>query len=425
MKDTNTMNLSEEQKVLYGILKKYNFNRVEIMNNANTEITKNRLGITKDVYRKRVDRLLEKVEVKVVSNVEENSVVVDTTIEDVLKMKDTEIGLLRQDLNSLKLANKNYSVADYKVKKLVDAISDSIKASKPDSINFKVNVKTKANGTNRLVMPLSDLHFGEVVAPEQINKCNEYNTAIAKRRIEALAAEAIKYAVKHECSILDIPMLGDMFSGNIHEELIETNEMTMPQAVIDLTKFLVGVINGLSEHFTNVNLYCVVGNHSRVSKEWKTKNKVIDNWEYVLYHNIKMMFEAMGNTKVSVEIPDSSVYFAKIGNQYWKLEHGDAYKGGGSFVSPLSTVIRDSFKDYIIFSNRGLKADVGLMGHWHIGGIWYLSSANIPVYFNPSIVGPNSYSLQKLHSDFPPSSYLIVTDGDEITSSMLVKLDNV
>jgi hypothetical protein len=59
------------------------------------------------------------------------------------------------------------------------------------------------------------------------------------------------------------------------------------------------------------------------------------------------------------------------------------------------------------------------MGHWHIGGLWYLPGTVSPVYFNPSMIGPNEYALNNLHGGFPASSYSFITDGKQVVDLRL------
>ena len=79
---------------------------------------------------------------------------------------------------------------------------------------------------------------------------------------------------------------------------------------------------------------------------YQFKNKGKDSYEYILYGFMKKYYDMPESPKnVSMKLTDSVVEFTKVGQQRWKLEHGDRYKGGSAFVSPFSTVVRDNFKD--------------------------------------------------------------------------------
>ena len=82
-----------------------------------------------------------------------------------------------------------------------------------------------------LVVMLSDTHFDEVVKPEEMEGLNAYNREIAVIRLERWAQNVVKLArhylagVKYDGIVLLLG--GDIFSGDIHEELKETNADTM------------------------------------------------------------------------------------------------------------------------------------------------------------------------------------------------------
>ena len=87
---------------------------------------------------------------------------------------------------------------------------------------------------------LSDTHFDEVVRPEEIQNRNEYNREIAVERLETYFQKIILLTndyitgMRYEGCVLFLG--GDIFSGDIHEELTETNEDTMLGSVVFWTE---------------------------------------------------------------------------------------------------------------------------------------------------------------------------------------------
>src|SRR3990167_1209216 len=85
---------------------------------------------------------------------------------------------------------------------------------KPSSLHSRPGVPT---------LFVSDLHWGEVVQPAQINGVNEYNISIARRRMQVLAGSTAHLlriiSPKLDYPGIVIPLGGDMISGNIHDEL--------------------------------------------------------------------------------------------------------------------------------------------------------------------------------------------------------------
>ena len=93
-------------------------------------------------------------------------------------------------------------------------------------------VSPKKRGTESLGIPTifaSDWHWGEVVFPSQIENCNEFNLEIANRRCKALITNScdllFNYLQKPKYDGVVFALGGDMVSGNIHEELAQTNEI--------------------------------------------------------------------------------------------------------------------------------------------------------------------------------------------------------
>ena len=70
---------------------------------------------------------------------------------------------------------------------------------------------------------LSDTHFDEVVKPEEIQFRNEYNREIAVKRLEAYFQKIIlltnDYVTGIDYEGIVLFLGGDIFSGDIHEEL--------------------------------------------------------------------------------------------------------------------------------------------------------------------------------------------------------------
>ena len=82
-----------------------------------------------------------------------------------------------------------------------------------------------------LTLLLSDTHFDEVVKPEEVAGLNAYDRRIAELRLKLWADNATKMARHYLSGVtydgVVVMLGGDIFSGDIHEELAQTNEDTM------------------------------------------------------------------------------------------------------------------------------------------------------------------------------------------------------
>lgn len=332
---------------------------------------------------------------------------------------------LQRELTEYKRKLKDMQAADYEKRQFIESLREELSAVRPDRFTIKVDqvpVKTKGKFYN--ILPLSDIHWGEIVKPADINGLNEYDIEISKNRHIELFKRNYEYAQSFGCEELQIFMLGDIFSGNIHDELRENNEMPITKCISKYYSFICGLIDAYKGLYKNVHIHCVVGNHARTTQKFQFKNKGVDNYEYILYTFLEDHYNN-SNDNVTVHLGESVVHFADVGEQRWKLEHGDRYKGGSAFVSPLSTTVRDNFKEQAIFAAIGQTFDAVMMGHWHIGGIWYLPGTSTPVYLNPSLIGPGEYSVHNLHSAFPASSYSFITNGHKVVDQRLIDLSSI
>jgi hypothetical protein len=338
-----------------------------------------------------------------------------------------QIAVLRQDLAKKQKELDQAKTEQFIAQTIIDAMEESVRTIKPYNITINVEKPPKngvVKGKYYNILPISDVHFGEVVDGRTINGINNYNTEISKKRHELLFKKNYEFASIYGCDELHIFMLGDIFSGNIHAELRETNEKVITDCVLDYYSFIIGLIDAYSEMYRKITISCVVGNHARNTDKYQFKNKGKDSYEYILYGFMQKYYENdRAPRNVTVNLTESTVLFTSVGKQVWKLEHGDRYKGGGAFVSPFSTVVRDNFKDKGMFSGtEGQNFDAVIMGHWHIGGEMTLSGTNTPVYLNASIVGPGEYSVHNLHSSYPAESFVFITDGKRVVSKGSVNL---
>ena len=213
---------------------------------------------------------------------------------------------------------------------------------------------------------VSDVHYDEVVLSNQINGANAYTREIANRRLKHLFLKTIDLLVHHmakpdyEYLVLDLG--GDMVSGNIHEELRETNEAPVSQSILSLMDQLVAGIDVLLPHFPKIVVNAVVGNHGRWDKKPRMKNRVYENYEWLLYQFLAKYYAA--NKDVVFNIADGADLIYQTYNFTTCLTHGDQFKGGSGIagnlcVSPETPVLLDDLS----YVNAGdLKNGTKLVG---------------------------------------------------------------
>lgn len=213
----------------------------------------------------------------------------------------------------------------------------------------------------------SDWHFGEVVRPAEIGGVNEYNIQIANERARTFITVAIELLRKHihggkypGCIFI---LGGDMLSGDIHEELSETNEMPTMPALIELVGVLSWCIRTLADEFGAVFVPCVTGNHGRTSRKPRAKRRNHTNFDWLLYQMLAKVFEA--DKRVSFLIPEGPDAYYKVFGTRYLLTHGDQFRGGDGMIGALGPVARGDKKKRARNVQTDKSFDVMLLGHWH------------------------------------------------------------
>ena len=209
---------------------------------------------------------------------------------------------------------------------------------------------------------LSDTHFDEVVRPEEINFKNEYNREIAVERLKTYFQKVVLLTkdyitgVNYEGCVLFLG--GDIFSGDIHEELSETNEDTMLASVIFWTEQITAGINLLAEHFNYVHVPCVVGNHGRRTRKPRHKLRVKDNFDWFLSKTLEQRF--IGNNKVTFDVAAGADLMVEVQDTTYLLTHGDQAKGGGGIGGIWPPLMRMVAK-----KRNNVDFDYMVLGHFH------------------------------------------------------------
>jgi predicted phosphodiesterase len=157
---------------------------------------------------------------------------------------------------------------------------------------------------------------------------------------------------------------GDLLSGNIHEELRENNEAPILVSVINLANLLATVIEKIQKELkVHMFIPMVIGNHGRLDKKPRMKNKAEDNYEYILFHMIAKHF--VNNKNITCHIPSSADAYYTIYDTKFCLTHGDSFKGGNGIAGIFSPIMRGDLKKRHVQQAVQNPYDVLLIGHFH------------------------------------------------------------
>lgn len=294
--------------------------------------------------------------------IKEEKPVPEVTFEErieIRKLKD-DIAKLTKELRE---AEKNALTSDH-VTNIIHPMLAHTHRPNPDWLVKKTS-KNTTKGIPCLF--LSDVHLDEYVDPAQINYVNSYNREIAIKRLQHTFNTVIDIlfnkTVNPKYDGFVLALGGDLLSGNIHEELAETNEDAIARSLLLLLDLLIDGINLLLSKIDRVFIPCVVGNHGRLHKKPRAKNKVFDNYEWLLYKFLQRHF--LDNKRVSFLIPDGPDAHFRIYDQNFLLTHGDQFKGGNAIAGIFSPLMLGFHKKQKKQASINKSFDVMLVAHFH------------------------------------------------------------
>ena len=264
----------------------------------------------------------------------------------------------------------------------------------------------------------SDWHIEEEVDLKAVNELNEYTLDIARQRAERFFEKTVYLlellSNRTKIKTLVLPLLGDFLSGYIHEELLETNQCTPPEAVMYLYDMLSSGIKYLEKQtkLQEIIVPCCVGNHGRTTRKLTFKNRCKNSYEYLLYAFISRVFE--DSDKVRVQIPFGyHTYFNAFDKYLIRFHHGNdiKYRGGvGGITIPVNKAIAQW--------NKTKKVYLDVFGHFH------QSKSDAHWVSNGSLIGYSEYALS-IKADYEPPQQTFFTieknKGKTFTAPIFVK----
>lgn len=214
---------------------------------------------------------------------------------------------------------------------------------------------------------LSDLHLDEVISPAQMGGVNAYNREIAVRRlretVEHTAEIAKGYIQGIDYDGITCWLGGDVFSGNIHEELKETNEAPIMASVDFWVDPMVAALRLLADEFGSVHVPGCVGNHGRRSPKPVMKNRVEDNFDWLFYRILQR--ELHTDDRFTWQLPVTFDVSVQHYDHHYLLTHGDQFRGGSGISGILTPLSLGAFRKSKRQQAIDDPFDTMLLGHFH------------------------------------------------------------
>lgn len=228
--------------------------------------------------------------------------------------------------------------------------------------------RERASGLREMtgVVLASDWHVEETVEAESVAFVNEYNLDIAARRVDRFF-QAIVWNVLHERAdkqivIRDLLLWlgGDLITGYIHDELVESNALSPTQTILWLFPRLCDGIRFLLDELDleSITLPCSPGNHGRTTEKRRISTGYANSYEWLMFNFLKNEFRA--DKRVIFEVTHSAHQYVQVYDFMLHFHHGDElrYNGGiGGLAIPYMKALGpwDLMK----------RSDYHHIGHFH------------------------------------------------------------
>lgn len=273
----------------------------------------------------------------------------------------TKAKMLEQEL----AATTRHNISVEEIRKTLYNLSENI----PDPPAWPLKLrKGKTNGVPMSIW--SDWHYGELVNYDEVGGVNVFNAKVAEHRVQTLVNSTIHLCMNHmgpkpKYDGFVLCLGGDMISGEIHEELRETNEMGIQKARTQVEELLIWGISQLADHFGRIFIPCVVGNHGRTTRKPRAKHRVYDNHDFGIYLSLERHFR--NDKRVRIYTPAEPDAFFTVAGHRFLLTHGDAIGtgGGDGIIGALGPITRGTIKIGRQQAQVGRDFDTAIFGHWH------------------------------------------------------------
>lgn len=314
---------------------------------------------------------------------------------------------------------KNKAAAD--LKKQLDEANRKLRiVSQIDDahINTYRISKHRSDKTEATALALaSDWHIEEDVDPKKLRvpgnmSLNAYSVEEARRRADTFFRKIVVLTDIERAAAriptLVLGLLGDFMSGYIHDELMESNNLSPLEAANELLEILPSGIKFLLDNgrFDKIVIPCTYGNHGRTTHKPRISTGAENSYEWFVYKQLARHFAK--EKRVEFVIADGIHAYVELYGINLRFSHGDSirYGGGvGGLTIPLNKAC-DSWN-----SNTFQYAHYDFLGHWH-----QLHDHGRAVV-NGSLIGYSPYSLSIKARYEPPQQAFCLIDGRRAVKS--------
>ena len=260
----------------------------------------------------------------------------------------------------------------------------NVRAAKP-----VVAPRGRGEGKQRLGVPValfSDWHVEEPVHPETVNGLNKFDLDIADACIRKLAEDYVWMLrdPRYDSRTAVVWYGGDLFSGYIHDELIEGNFLSPTRASAWLLPRMENQLRMILAECPTIErliVACNDGNHGRNTHKIRIATRTANSLEWLLYFELANRFR--DEKRIEFQIAEGEYNYLTIYDQTLCFFHGDSvkYAGGvGGLLVPMKRGLNElrKYRPVHVFN----------AGHFH----QYTNHQDVVV--NGSMIGLNAYAMR-------------------------------
>jgi hypothetical protein len=249
---------------------------------------------------------------------------------------------------------------------------------------------------------LSDLHIGERVSLAESLGTNKYDLKIAGQRMSKcfdnmlwLRADMARTISADETVVF---LNGDIISGDIHDELKETNDgglRVQCKAARDMiAPGLLAMADATPGH---MHVVCIDGNHGRVTPKRQIKTTVEHSAEHFgVYDPLAERIGTGPKGNIVWHVSDAPRFMIDVQGYRVSAQHGDMVRSMGGIGGTLVPLTRWAAKTH--------DADYYVVGHFHE------ADAYGPIIKNGALIGESAYTKWLGVESRPPEQVAFALD---------------
>jgi len=278
---------------------------------------------------------------------------------------------------------------------ITNEITAHIEAYQPPSVSYVPPSNSKVASPCSVVCHVTDWHYGESQVSSEIEGFGEYSRDIARQRVMTiLVPNILDWVTLHRKNYtvdeLVLIVTADMISGDIHQELIVTNEVPSPVQSVEVAYLFADMVKLFTPFFSKIRVeWIVVDNHSRLTPKPQAKEAGYNSFNYIV---AKMAEQILSNFKtVTMNVYPAIEKVVEVQNTRYLCTHGGEIQGWAGHPyygmdrragkesmrrsQKINLEFNKSGKDmdelYRLF--RAYQFDKLLMGHFHapLYGPWW------------------------------------------------------